>query len=70
MSAARKNGLTNEGLFLKWDKGKYAGIESFTMKTRLCLLFCSTPYFNVEFRSTQDRVFELPTTLQQLICVA
>ena len=46
VSAARKNGLPNEGLFLKWDKGKYAGIESLTMTTRLCLLFCSIPTFN------------------------
>ena len=68
--AARRNGLPNEGLFLKWDRGTFSGLDILTMTTRLCLLFCSVPTFNREFKRTQDRLFQLPKTLQKMICLA
>ena len=68
--AAKTNGLPHEKRMLRWDGGKCVGIVSLTMTTKLCLLFCSVPVFDMEFKRTRNQVFQLPNMLQRLVSLA
>ena len=66
-SSAQQNGLPVTGHILRWDKhGTSNGLNNHTMTTLMCLLLCSAPAFEGEYKATGNRAFLLPRRLQNL----
>ena len=64
-STARENGLPVTGHILRWgSKGEFKGLNNHTMTTLNCILLCSAPAFDNQYRATGRQVFRLARSLQ------
>ena len=67
LDTADANDLVTDGPFLKWDKGKFDGLRSMSMKSRYAMLICAATVFDRQFHNTSKNVFMLPGKLQNLV---
>ena len=59
------NGLPISGTIVRWAKNRvYNGLNNHTMKRLMCLLLCSAPTFEAEYKNTGKSVFRLARLLQ------
>ena len=67
ISEAVRNGLREEGAFLKLKNTTFEGLRSLAMSTRICMLLTSVHLFQEKFSTTGRPVFLLPQKLQRFV---